>query len=146
MRQQDEVSRPQSSLSCASGEDVGNGLQSGTTDVTTCRLWVCAKHTLHSEIIAQLIPRNLFRAMITRISRYPARNASSGIFWRNDKMTIAQIDSWKQTKNSKKAESNTKIAQSPQKPFPKLILRDRLRLSYPEVAGPVLPVCLCEEE
>ena len=40
-------------------------------------------------------PSKLFGAMITRISRNLARNNSSDIFWRNDKMAIAQIDSWK---------------------------------------------------
>ena len=78
--------------------------------------------TLRSEIITQLIPQKIFRAMITRISRNPARNNSSEIFWRNDKMAIAQIYFWKhatKTIINKKAESNNKIAQSTRKQFPK---------------------------
>ena len=80
--------------------------------------------TLRSEIITQLIPQKLFHVMITRISRNLARNNSSDIFWRSDKMAIAQIDSWKLVayKNSMKAASKNRIAQSPRRQFPKSYL------------------------
>ena len=76
--------------------------------------------TLRSETISQLTPQKIFRAMITRISRNPARNNSSATFWRNDiKGHCANRFLEACYKNSKKAESNNKIAQSPQKQFPK---------------------------
>ena len=46
---------------------------------------------LRSEIITHLIPQKLFRVMITRILRNPARNNSSEIFWRNDKMALRKF-------------------------------------------------------
>ena len=52
--------------------------------------------TLRSQIITQFLPQKCFRAMITRISRNPARNVFfSEVLWHNDKMAIAQIKSWK---------------------------------------------------
>ena len=57
--------------------------------------------------------------MITRISRNPARNNSSEIFWRNDKWPLRRSTPGSMRKNSKTAESNTKNVQSHRKQFPK---------------------------
>ena len=84
--------------------------------------------TLPSEIITQLILQKLFCAMITRISRNPARHNSSGIFWRNDKMAIAQIDPWKHAqKTVRKHRATTKLRNHPQNNSPRVISRNRLR-------------------
>ena len=53
-------------------------------DLTACAMW--HSPTLRPDMIAQLIPRKLFRAMISRVSRNPARNNSSEMSWRNDKI------------------------------------------------------------
>ena len=44
------------------------------------------------RVITQLICQKVFRAMIMRVSRNPARNNSSEIFWRNDAKAIEQTD------------------------------------------------------
>ena len=53
--------------------------------------------------------------MITRASRDLARYSSSKVFWRNDRVAIVQIDSWKLAIKEKKAESNNKFTESPRK-------------------------------
>ena len=83
--------------------------------------------TLRSEIITQLIPQKLFRAMITWISRNPAANNSSEVFWRNDKMAIAQINSWKHaTKTVSNERATTKMRNRPENNSPRVISRNRL--------------------
>ena len=84
-------------------------------------------HTLHSEIITQLIPRKLFRAMITRISRNPARNNYSGLFWHNDEMAIAQIKSWKHATSIVSIRATTTLRNRPDNNCPRVISRNRLR-------------------
>ena len=80
--------------------------------------------TLRSEIITQLIPQKLLRAMITRISRNPARNNSSKVFWRNDKMAIAQINSWKHaTKTVRIQRATTNMRNCPENNSPRVISR-----------------------
>ena len=84
--------------------------------------------TLRSEIITQLIPQKLFRAMITRISRNPARNNSSEIVWHNDKMAIAQIFLWKHaTRTVREQRATTKLRNRPENTSPRVISRNRLR-------------------
>ena len=83
--------------------------------------------TLRSEMITQLIPQKLFRAMITRISRNPARNNSSEVFWRNDKVAIAQINSWKHaTKTVRNQRATTKMRNRPENNSPRIVSRNRL--------------------
>ena len=78
-----------------------------------------ANITLCSEIITQLIPQKLLHAMITRILRNPARKKSSEIFWRNDKMAIAQIYSWRHaTRTVRKQRATTRLRNPPEQ-FPK---------------------------
>ena len=84
-------------------------------------------HTLRSEIITQLIPQKVYHAMITRILRNPARNNSSEIFWRNDKMAIAHINSWKHaTKTVRSQRAITKMRNCPENNSPRVISRNRL--------------------
>ena len=84
--------------------------------------------TLRSEIITQLILQKIFRAMITRISCNPARNNSSEIFWRNDKMAIAQIYFWKHaTRTIRKQRVTTKLRNPPENNSPRVISRNQLR-------------------
>ena len=86
-------------------------------------------YTLRSEIITQLyiIPQKLFRAMITRTSRNPARNNSSEVFWHNNKMVIAQINSWKHaTKTGRNQRATTKMRNRPESNSPRVISHNRL--------------------
>ena len=78
--------------------------------------WHCSvKTTLCSEIITQLSPQTFFRAMVKRASRNQARNNSSERFWRNDRMAIAQIDSWKHaTKTARKQRATTELRNHPE--------------------------------
>ena len=81
--------------------------------------------TLCSEMITQLIPQKLFRAMITRISRNPARNNSSEIFRRNDKMAIAQIYLGKHaTRTGRKQKATTKLHNRPENNSARVISRN----------------------
>ena len=60
-------------------------------------------------------PSKTFRAMITRISRNPARNNFSDVFWRNDEMAIAQINSCKHATNTvKKQRATIKLCNRPE--------------------------------
>ena len=53
--------------------------------------------------------------MITRTSRNPARNNSSEVFWRDDKIAIAQINSWKHaTKTVRHQRVTTKMRNHPE--------------------------------
>ena len=84
-------------------------------------------HTLRSEMITQLIPQKLFRTMIARILRNLDRNNSSEIFWRNDKVAIAQIYFWKHaTRTARKQRATTKLRNRPENNSPRVILRNRL--------------------
>ena len=102
------------------------GFKFVTENFTT--FFTARKDTLRSEIITQLIPQKLSRAMITRISRNPARNNSSEIFWRNDKMAIAQIDFWKHaTRTVRKQRATAKLRNPPENNSPRVVSRNQLR-------------------
>ena len=62
-------------------------------------------------------------------SRNPARNNSSEIFWRSDKMAIAQlIYSWKHaTRTIRKQRATIKLLNRPENHSPRGVLRNRLR-------------------
>ena len=74
-------------------------------NATVLQLWAAAAawlcFILCSGIITQLIPRKLFRAMITWISRKPARNNSSETFWAQwqnghcaDERVVLHLPAW----------------------------------------------------
>ena len=78
-------------------------------------------------MIMQLISQKLFRAMITRASHNPARNNSKEVFWRDDRVAIAQIDPWRHaTKTVRKQRAPIRLPNRPENNFPRVIPRNRL--------------------
>ena len=76
--------------------------------------------SLRSEMITKLIPQKLFRAVIARISRNPARNNSSEVFWHNDKKAIVQINSWKHATKTVRDQRATKMRNRPENNSPRV--------------------------